>query len=135
MSGSQVEQAAMIERMLALTRSARERAQAGDWNAVVALEAERRPLIRSFFAAPLPAQGRVRVASAIREMLSSDAGLIALAAAGRDEAAAESRKLRRGRAATAAYAATGTRQVRSLPQAGKNVPPAPGTAREVTDLP
>ncbi len=111
-----------LERILELTRSGRESAQAADWTAVVAFERERRPLIRSLFAEPIPAPMRMRVAAAIREILASDAALIAVAAAGRNDTAAESRKLRRGRNAAAAYVAAGKFSARSLPHAGRNLP-------------
>ena len=124
-----------IERILELTRAARERAEEGDWKAAVTLEGERRPLIREYFASPLPIQGRVRVAEAIREILASDAGLIALAAKGRNEAAEESRRMRRGRTAKAAYLAHGAFGARRLPSGGNNLPPAQGPMREVIDLP
>jgi hypothetical protein len=126
---------ARIARILELTRAAKERARAGDWTSAVAIEAERRPLIHDFFARPLPTEARGRVAAAIREILASDAGLIALAAAGRSAAAAESSKLRHGRKATAAYAANGMRGAQSLPRAGKELPFGRGALPEVVDLP
>ena len=78
---------------------------------------------------------RAQVAAAIREILSSDAGLIALAAAGRNDAANESRRLRRGSSATAAYTATRTIRVRDLPQAGNDGPLKLQASRDVIDLP
>jgi hypothetical protein len=111
-----------IERILELTRCAHESAQAGDWTAVVAFERERRPLIRACFAQPLPAEARSRAAAVIREILASDASLIAIASAGRNETAAESRKLRRTRNAAAAYAAARRLGVTNLPPAGKGLP-------------
>ena len=111
-----------LARVLELTRSARESAQAGDWSMVVALEAERRPLLRTLFAQPFPPQARARVAAAIREILTSDAGLIALASAGRNETAVETRRLRRSRSAAAIYAAAGNYGSRRLPQTGKSLP-------------
>jgi hypothetical protein len=125
---------ARIARILELTRAAKERARAGDWGSAVAIEAERRPLIRSFFAQPLPGDARGRVATAIREILASDAGLIALAAAGRSAAAAESTKLRHGRRAAAAYAANGTRGAQALPRTGKELPFGRDALPEVVDL-
>jgi hypothetical protein len=111
-----------LERILELTRTGRESAHAGDRTAVVAFERERRPLIRALFAEPIPVQMRVRIAAAIREILASDAALIAVAAAGRNDTAAESRKLRRGRSAAAAYVAAGRLSARKLPLAGKSLP-------------
>jgi len=111
-----------LARVLELTRSARESAQAGDWSMVCALEGERRPLLRALFAHPFPPQARTRIAAAIREILTSDAGLIALASAGRNETAAETRKVRRSRNAAAIYAAAGNFGSRRLPQAGKSLP-------------
>ena len=111
-----------LDRILELTRTGRESAQAGDWTAVVAFERERRPLIRALFAEPIPVQMRTRVAAAIREILASDAALIAVAAAGRNDTAAESRKVRRGRNAAAAYVAAGRLGARNLPLAGKSPP-------------
>ena len=124
-----------IERILELTRGARERAEEGDWEAAVALEGERRPLIREYFTSPLPMHGRVRVAAAIREILSSDAGLIALAAKGRNEAAEESRRMQHGRRAKAAYLAHGAFGARRLPPGGNGLPPGHAPMREVIDLP
>ena len=123
-----------IERILELTRAARERAEAGDWQSAVACERERRPLLSEYFASPPPVQGRVRVAEAIREILASDAGLIALAAKGRNEAAEESRRMNRGRRATAAYLAAGAFGARRLPSGGNGLPPAHLPMREVIDL-
>jgi|KBSSwiStaDraftv2_1062776.scaffolds.fasta_scaffold2691849_1 hypothetical protein len=111
-----------LARVLELTRSARESAHAGDWSMVVALEAERRPLLRTLFAQPFPREARSRVAAAIREILTSDAGLIALASAGRNETADETRRVRRSRNAAAIYAANGNFGSRRLPQAGKSLP-------------
>jgi hypothetical protein len=124
-----------IERILELTRAARERAEQRDWPSAVACERQRRPLISEYFASPLPVKGRVRVAEAIREILASDAGLIALAAKGRNEAAEESNRLRRGRKATAAYLAAGSYSARRLPAGGNGLPPAQPPMREVIDLP
>ena len=129
------EHESIIERILALTRRARERAQADDWDAAVAAEGERRPLLHALFDEPVPAALRNRVAAAIREVLASDAGLIALAAAGRGMAAAESRQLRRGRTATALYADTAARRVNGLPYGGNRSPLARQQTREVIDLP
>ena len=124
-----------LERMLALTRAARQAAEAGEWQAAVAHELERRPLIRSYFARPVPPAARARVAAAIREMLACDAGLIALASQTRGEVVAESRKLRRGRKAAAAYVTAGNYDARHLPLIGKPLPqPASGPVREVIDL-
>ena len=124
-----------MERILALTRAARQAAERGDWGAAVAHELERRPLIRGYFAQPVSAAARSRVATAIREMLSSDAGLIALASKTRGEVLEESRRLRRGRKATAAYIAAGNYTARRLPPVGKPLPPAAsGPVREVIDF-
>ena len=79
-------------------------------------------------------RGRLRVAEAIREILASDAGLIALAAKGRNEAAEESRRMRRGRKAAAAYLAAGSFGARRLPPGGNGLPPAQPPMREVIDL-
>jgi hypothetical protein len=124
-----------IERILALTRAARQAAEAGDWNTALAHELERRPLIRSYFAQPVSPAARTRVAAAIREMLSCDAGLIALAAKTRGEVLEETRRLRRGRKATAAYVAAGNYSARRLPPVGKALPqPDSGPVREVIDF-
>jgi Flagellar protein FliT len=111
-----------LARVLELTRSARESAQVGDWSLAVALESERRPLLQTLFAQPIAPEARVRLVAAIREILASDAGLIALAAAGRNETAEESRKIRRGRKAAQAYAAAGKPGARNLPRPGKTLP-------------
>ncbi len=78
---------------------------AGDWDAVIALEPERRTLLEQAFATHAPADDVV--AERVRAILDLDKHLMAKSMEVRDQIAQELGRANRGRKATSAYHAAG----------------------------
>ena len=78
---------------------------AGDWDAVIALEPERRTLLEQAFATHAPVDEVV--AERVRAILDLDKHLIAKSIEVRDQLAHELGRTNRGRKATSAYHAAG----------------------------
>ena len=78
---------------------------AGDWDAVIALEPERRTLLEQAFATHAPVDEVV--AERVRAILDLDKHLMAKSVEVRDQLAQELGRTNRGRKATSAYHAAG----------------------------
>jgi len=94
------------ERILSQTREMREAAEAGDWDRVVLLEAERREEIARFFKAGVADYERVHVRQGIQQILESDRELLALSQRQKARRSADILQLRRGASGRSAYQAT-----------------------------
>jgi hypothetical protein len=81
-----------------------EMAEAGDWVAVVGLEAERRGLIGGCFAQESPFQDTELAARRIGQILDLDRRLIEIGTAQKSEVGTALTKLKQGRNAISAYA-------------------------------
>lgn len=79
-----------------------------DWDGLVELEARRRPLIHACFDDRAAGAEGELLAAAIHEVLEIDGTIMALAAAGRSEAAEAIQGLARGKRARQAYGGSGT---------------------------
>lgn len=92
-----------LDSLLSLTRELLGCAQAGDWERAMALESERRPLIRAAFTTEKPAGCDAERQAVIREILDTDQMVMALARRQRDDLQAQLRELGQGRSALHAY--------------------------------
>lgn len=91
-----------IIRLRGLTEDLLDRAQSGDWDTVVAIEAERRPLLYSVFGAVAPGQ-HVQHQALLNEILTANREIMRLAQSRRDELGGQLRQLGKGRNALKAY--------------------------------
>lgn len=89
----------------ALTRELLLKAKAGDWDTVVALESERRPLLYRLFGAAVAPAEQPHYRALIGEILSTDRELTQLAQQRREELAGALRKIGAGRSGCQAYVA------------------------------
>lgn len=95
----------LLDRVLDLSRRMTTAGEAGEWEQVVALEAERSPLLTAAFdrtEAVAPVE-----AGQIQAILACDKQLMGLTLTARDGAAAELGQLQRGRKGTQAYQSAG----------------------------
>lgn len=79
------------------------KANAGDWDAVVAIESDRRPLLPQVFGATVTPAAHAQYQTLIIEILSADQQIIRMAQQRRDELAGLLRQVGQGRAACQAY--------------------------------
>lgn len=92
------------EEILDLTATIGDRAMAGEWEEVIALDAERRLMLESFFASPPTRDEMVRqVDQGIRAILASDRMVMDLAHGMQQAIGEEMRTFRRGHEAAGAY--------------------------------
>ncbi|MCB1786278.1 MAG: flagellar protein FliT [Chromatiaceae bacterium] len=91
----------LLDDALDMSRRMATLGDAGDWDAVIALEPERRMLLEKAFATHAPADEFV--ASRVREILDLDKRLMARSVEARDRIAAELGRSNQGRRATSAY--------------------------------
>ena len=91
-----------LDFMLALSRRMLECAEQGAWATLAELEAQRRPLIETFFSDPIAAH-RPNAAAAVRALLAIDERTMALAASRRRELADVLRGIHLGKRALRAY--------------------------------
>ncbi|WJW74580.1 flagellar protein FliT [Thiohalobacter sp. IOR34] len=97
---------AELDSLLVLTRDLRAAAEAGDWERVVTLEAERGLCIERLFA-ELPAGNEPQLRQAILEIQSSDQEVMRLAQARRQWLGEQLQTIARGRSAVSAYRTNG----------------------------
>lgn len=91
-----------VTRLRALTQELLGCAQCGDWDAAVAIETERRPLLYSVFGAVTPGT-HVQHQALLNEILSADREIMQLAQQRRDELGGHLRQVGHGRSALKAY--------------------------------
>ena len=89
--------------LLELTRGMRLAAEEGDWDRLIALEEERRPLIAALFEPPPQAPESPALRVAIKLIQDQDREIMSLAGAGLEEFRREMRTLDSGRRAVKAY--------------------------------
>jgi hypothetical protein len=95
----------LLDDALEMSRRMAELGDAEDWDAVIALEPERRLLLEQAFATHAPADEFV--AERVRAILDLDKRLMARSIAARDRVAEELGRSSRGRKAAGAYHAAG----------------------------
>ena len=91
-----------LDGALRLTAAMTEAAEAGDWDRLVELEAERRPLIEGAFEQVAP-EDAAALGQAILDLMEADRHIMALARAGRTALASRLEDFSRGRRGRAAY--------------------------------
>lgn len=84
-----------------MSRRMAELGDAGDWDAVIALEPQRRGLLEQAFATHAPVDEVV--VDRVTTILDLDRQLMTMSMAARDQVAAEITRVNRGRKATSAY--------------------------------
>lgn len=94
----------LLDDALAMSRRMAELGDAGDWDAVIALEPERRGLLQQAFATHAPVDALV--SERVHAILDLDKRLMAQSIAARECIAAEIGLASKGRKATNAYHAT-----------------------------
>lgn len=99
----------LLNEALDMSRRMADLGQAGDWDAVIALESERRTLLEQAFATHAPADQLV--ADRVQAILDIDKDLMARSVEARDRVAAEIERSSKGRKAANAYRSAG-RQAR-----------------------
>ncbi|MGA7979727.1 MAG: flagellar protein FliT [Chromatiaceae bacterium] len=92
--------------ILSRTREMLDAANAGDWDRVVVLEAERRNEISRFFSAGIAAYETVHVRRGIQEILESDRELLSMSQRQKRQRSADIVQLRRRASVQKAYEAT-----------------------------
>ena len=92
-----------INRLRSLSAELLELAQAGQWDAVTELESQRRAVLETLFQTAPPADLALQLESAARATLASDARLLELAQAERDQLSEHLKSLGQGRRAVQAY--------------------------------
>ncbi len=95
----------LLDDALTMSRRMVDLGDAGDWDAVIALEPERRRLLEQAFATHAPVDEVV--AERVRAILDLDKHLMAKSIEVRDQLAQELGRTNRGRKATSAYHAAG----------------------------
>lgn len=100
MSTTQTE---LLDQALGLTHRMLENAQAGDWQAVIAQECERRRLLERAFATRQPLNAAQAVS--VRRILDLDKGLLEISTQLRDGIGDELGQLQKGNRASQAYRA------------------------------
>lgn len=91
------------DQLRALTQDLLVKANAGDWDAVIAIEAKRRPLLSRVFATMAAPDTSTQYQTLINEILSADREITHLAQQRRDELAGLLRQVELGRSARQAY--------------------------------
>ena len=91
----------LLNEALDMSRQMADLSEAGDWDAVIALEPERRALLERAFATHAPADQLV--ADRVRAILDIDKDLMARSVEARDRVAEELGRSTRGRKAANAY--------------------------------
>lgn len=94
----------LLDDALAMSQRMAQLGDAGDWDAVIALEPERRELLEQAFATHVPADDFV--AKRVRAILDLDKRLMAQSTEARDRIAVELSKTSKGRKAANAYQST-----------------------------
>ena len=94
-----------VAAILRLTHEMLELAQSGDWDRLMELESERKPLIEAFFAHPVEPDESPAVAAFIGEIQEVDAQVVELAEKGREATAEALRLLANRQRAADAYGA------------------------------
>lgn len=87
----------------ALTQNLLAKANAGDWDAVIAIESDRRPLLSCVFGASVPPDIHPQYQMLINEILSADREIMHLAQQRRDELVGLLRQVGLGRTACHVY--------------------------------
>ena len=98
---------ALLDEALAISRRMAELGDQGEWETVVALEAQRRTLLEQAFSTHAPADEFV--GDRVRTILDLDKRLMAQSIEARDRVAREIEQAGRGRKAAPAYQAAGAR--------------------------
>lgn len=93
-----------LERATQLSRTMLEAAEAGDWQRVQALAAERKPLVQDAFAGDLSEAARNALEAPLRRLAHLNDQLIELTAAARDDRGEQLGQVRAGQKAAGAYA-------------------------------
>jgi len=86
-----------------MTEEMLERARQGEWDALGALERERRQSLERFFATKVSVQEAPFVADGIRALMALDQEIMALCRLARDDVAQQAGIVSQGRRAEAAY--------------------------------
>ena len=94
-----------VEAILRMTDRMLELARSGEWQPLIELEAERKPLIEAFFSHPVEAAEAPAVATFIRRVQELDAQVVTLAEQGRESTAEALRVLTSRQRAADAYGA------------------------------
>lgn len=97
---------ALLDEALALSHAMLARGSEGDWDDVVALEAQRKDMLRSAFAAGAEFDP-VGVKQRVEEILALDKQLVSASIKARDAIASELSGFNRGRKAARAYGRVG----------------------------
>jgi hypothetical protein len=92
-----------LQRLVELTRSMLEKAQASLWDEVVEMEAERRELISAFFLDPVLPEIASPVGEGIRLILAMDSQIEALGLAEKEAMGQALRQMEHGKKAVKAY--------------------------------
>lgn len=91
------------QQIAAMSQAILAAAQANDWDAVSALEPQRRTLMEAFFAYPVGVADADAVAQGIREVLDVDREVMVLCQQTKDALSQQMGQLTQGRRAEAAY--------------------------------
>lgn len=88
---------------VAISRAMVAKAERGEWEDVMRMQAERQQRLEAYFAAVVPAELAEQVAAGIREILDLDRRVVALGRQGMDQLSGAMNGLRAGRRAQKAY--------------------------------